>query len=64
MTSMLVLILSVIVLFAVGGVFCVYWTARGDAPRWARGVAVATDVLSEVVLKASRNSTGRKNGDD
>ncbi|MDW8810862.1 hypothetical protein P1P68_40205 [Streptomyces scabiei] len=62
MTSVLVLILSVIVLSAIGGVVCVYWTARGDAARWARGVAVATEVTSELLLKASRNSTGRKHG--
>ncbi|MFE7765993.1 hypothetical protein [Streptomyces sp. NPDC057438] len=61
---MLVLILSVLVLLAVGGVVCVYWTARGDAPRWARGVATATDVLSEVALKANKNSTSRNNGGD
>lgn len=64
MTTVLVLILSVLVLLAVGGVVCVYWTARGDAPRWARGVAAATEVLSEVVLKANKSSTGRNNGDD
>ncbi|MEU1553313.1 hypothetical protein AB0G86_05020 [Streptomyces scabiei] len=64
MAPVLVLILSVIVLFAIGGVVCVYWTARGDAPRWARGVATATDVLSEIVLKANKGSTSRNNGDD
>jgi hypothetical protein len=64
MTTVLVLILSVLVLLAVGGVVCVYWTARGDAPRWARGVAAATEVLSEVVLKANKSSTARNNGDD
>ncbi|WEH16596.1 hypothetical protein [Streptomyces sp. VNUA24] len=64
MATVLVLVLSVIVLFAVGGVVCVYWTARGDAPRWARGVAMATDVLSEIVLKANKGSTSRNNGDD
>ncbi|GAQ66100.1 hypothetical protein [Streptomyces scabiei] len=64
MAPVLVLILSVIVLFAIGGVVCVYWTARGDAPRWARGVATATDVLSEIVLKANKGSSSRNNGDD
>jgi hypothetical protein len=57
-----VLVLSVLVLLVIGGCVCVYWTARGDAPRWARGVAAATDVLSELVLKANKNSSSRSNG--
>jgi hypothetical protein len=57
-----VLVLSVLVLLVIGGCVCVYWTARGDAPRWARGVAAVTDVLSELVLKANKNSSSRSNG--
>jgi hypothetical protein len=66
MRTVLVLALSVFMLLAIGGIVCVYWTARGDAPRWARGVATATDVLSEIILKANKSSTSRNssNGDD
>ncbi|MFF6781144.1 hypothetical protein [Streptomyces sp. NPDC012510] len=61
---MLILILSVVILLALGGCVCVYWTARGDAPRWARGVAKATDVASNVVLRAnSRTRSGNGGGD-
>ncbi|MEH0635088.1 MULTISPECIES: hypothetical protein [Streptomyces] len=65
MTTVLVLVLSLLVLLAVGGGICVHWTARGDAPLWARGVAGATDVLSELVLKANKTSSDRNgDGDD
>ncbi|MER7478334.1 hypothetical protein ABTX60_11860 [Streptomyces sp. NPDC126510] len=62
---MLVLILSVVVLLIIGGCVCVYWAARGDAPRWARGVAKATLLGSELARSASRGSgTQRSDGDD
>ncbi|WRZ49819.1 hypothetical protein OG622_23995 [Streptomyces sp. NBC_01314] len=61
---MLVLILSVVLLLAIGGCACVYWTARGDAPRWARGVAKTTEVASELVLRANTKSRTGNNGDD
>ncbi|MFJ7336000.1 hypothetical protein ACIQU3_26760 [Streptomyces sp. NPDC101110] len=63
---MLVLILSVVVLLVIGGCVCVYWTARGDAPRWARGVARATLLGSEIARSASRSSRSRQqsSGDD
>ncbi|MGW1667378.1 hypothetical protein [Streptomyces sp. NPDC002324] len=64
MTTVLVLVLSLLVLLAVGGGICVYWTARGDAPLWARGVAGATDVLSELVLKTNKTSSGRNDDGD
>ncbi|UUU23623.1 hypothetical protein [Streptomyces sp. DSM 40750] len=53
---MLVLILSVVVLLVIGGCVCVFWAARGDAPRWVRGVAKATLLGSEVTRSASGKS--------
>ncbi|MGV9349548.1 hypothetical protein ACWDSD_33100 [Streptomyces spiralis] len=62
---MLVLILFVFLLLVIGGCVCVYWSARGDAPRWARGVAKATLLGSELARSASRNSRSRQSaGDD
>ncbi|MGW8884268.1 hypothetical protein [Streptomyces sp. NPDC055749] len=61
---MLVLILSVVVLFAVGGCACVFWAARGDAPRWARGLAKATLLGSDLARSASRNSRSQRSGGD
>ncbi|SMQ19228.1 hypothetical protein SAMN06272771_5700 [Streptomyces sp. Ag82_O1-12] len=61
---MLVLMLSVVVLLVIGGCVCVFWAARGDAPRWARGVAMATLLGSELARSASRNSRSRKSGGD
>ncbi|MFH9003711.1 hypothetical protein ACH4E5_10785 [Streptomyces afghaniensis] len=59
---MLVLALSVVVLLVIGGCVCVFWAARGDAPRWARGVAKATLLGSELARSASRNSRSRQSG--
>ncbi|MEW2610879.1 hypothetical protein AB0937_11810 [Streptomyces sp. NPDC047880] len=62
---MLVLILSVVVLLVIGGCVCVFWAARGDAPRWARGVARATLLGSGLARSASRSSRSqRSDGDD
>ncbi|MGW1544497.1 hypothetical protein ACWCPM_30460 [Streptomyces sp. NPDC002309] len=62
---MLVLaILSVVLLLLIGGCVCVFWAARGDAPRWARGVARATLLGSELAGSASRNSRSRRGGGD
>ncbi|MDX3690262.1 hypothetical protein PV726_07980 [Streptomyces europaeiscabiei] len=60
---MLALILSVVVLLVIGGCVCVFWAARGDAPRWVRGVATATLLGGELTRKASRGSGSRSNGD-
>jgi hypothetical protein len=60
----LILILSVVLLLALGGIVCVYWTARGDAPRWARGVARTTDVASDVLLRANKSNSGNSNNTD
>ncbi|MER6157819.1 hypothetical protein ABT147_20070 [Streptomyces sp. NPDC001868] len=62
---MVVLILSVILLLVIGGCVCVFWAARGDAPRWVRGVATATLVGGELSRKATRGSGSRStSGDD
>ncbi|MEW2809910.1 hypothetical protein AB0929_22805 [Streptomyces massasporeus] len=61
---MLVLMLSVVVLLVIGGCVCVFWAARGDAPRWARGVAKVTLLGSELARSASRNSRSRQIGGD
>ncbi|MGI5367090.1 hypothetical protein C9J60_33590 [Streptomyces sp. A244] len=61
---MLVLILSVVVLLVIGGCVCVYWAARGDAPRWARGVAKVTLLGSEIARSASRSSRSQQSGGD
>ncbi|MFD0312698.1 hypothetical protein [Streptomyces flavalbus] len=59
---MLVLMLSVVVLLLIGGCVCVYWSARGDAPRWARGVAKATLLGSDLARGASRGSRSSRSG--
>ncbi|MFF5519634.1 hypothetical protein [Streptomyces coeruleorubidus] len=61
---MLVLILSVVVLLLVGGCVCVFWAARGDAPRWARGVAKATLLGSELARGANGRSRSQHSGGD
>ncbi|QFR02789.1 hypothetical protein F9278_25010 [Streptomyces phaeolivaceus] len=61
---MLILILSIVILLALGGCACVYWTARGDAPRWARGVARTTEAASKVLLRANTASNDRNTGDN
>jgi hypothetical protein len=61
---MLVLVLSVVVLLVIGGCVCVFWAARGDAPRWARGVAKATLLGSELARSASPKSRSQQDGGD
>ncbi|MFB6844116.1 hypothetical protein ACFCXS_04485 [Streptomyces sp. NPDC056373] len=61
---MLVLILSVVVLLLIGGCVCVFWAARGDAPRWARGVAKVTLLGSELARSTSRSSRTQSDGGD
>ncbi len=61
---MVVLILSVVVLVVIGGCVCVFWEARGGAPRWARGVARATLLGGELVRSANRNSRSQQSGGD
>ncbi|UQT61245.1 hypothetical protein M4V62_42680 [Streptomyces durmitorensis] len=57
---MLAFILSVVVLLFVGGCACVFWTARGGAPRWARGVAKATLFVSDLARSSSRGSRSQR----
>ncbi|MDT0385819.1 hypothetical protein [Streptomyces dubilierae] len=59
---MLVLIPSVVVLLVIGGCACVFRTARGDAPRRARGVAKLTLLGSELAETATRGSGSRRSG--
>ncbi|MEU6182565.1 hypothetical protein [Streptomyces coeruleorubidus] len=61
---MLVLILAVVVLLLVGGCVCVFWAARGDAPRWARGVAKVTLLGGELARSADGSSRSGRGGDD
>ncbi|MEH0541691.1 hypothetical protein QA802_00935 [Streptomyces sp. B21-105] len=61
---MLVLVLAVVVLLVIGGCVCVFWEARGDAPRWARGVAKATLLGGELARSTSRNSRSRQSTGD
>ncbi|MGV9450262.1 hypothetical protein [Streptomyces sp. NPDC003635] len=65
-----VLILSVILVLAVGGCVCVVWTARGTAPRWARVWAAVTrgagellSVLAKSSGKGSRSNSGSGGSD-
>ncbi|MYR42646.1 hypothetical protein [Streptomyces sp. SID5910] len=60
---MTVLVLSGVLLLAVGGCACVVWAARGG-PRWTRAVAAATLTAGELA-RASRRSSDRsgRNGD-
>ncbi|MGW6055378.1 hypothetical protein [Streptomyces sp. NPDC055189] len=57
---MLTLIFSVVVLLGIGGCICVFWEARGDAPRWARGVAKVTLICSDLARSAGRNSRSQR----
>ncbi|MGW0706749.1 hypothetical protein ACWD4G_12440 [Streptomyces sp. NPDC002643] len=61
---MLTLILIGVLVLVIGGCACVFWTARGDAPRWARGVAKVTEVAGELTRAASRNSRSSTRNDD
>jgi hypothetical protein len=63
-----VLILSGVLVLAVGGCVCVVWAARGG-PRWVRAVAAVTLVACELVSHAasrrrSPTLTQRGNSDD
>lgn len=58
---MALLILSGVLVLAVGGCVCVVWAARGG-PRWVRGVATATLAAGELVRRSgrtNRNAVGR-----
>ncbi|WP_367325722.1 hypothetical protein [Streptomyces sp. HUAS ZL42] len=50
---MAVLILSGVLVLALGGCVCVVWAARGG-PRWVRAVAAATLAAGELVRRSGR----------
>ncbi|MFD9035221.1 hypothetical protein ACFVZW_29400 [Streptomyces sp. NPDC059567] len=52
---MAVLILSGVLVLAVGGCVCVVWAARGG-PRWVRGVATVTLAAGQLVRRAGRTN--------
>lgn len=54
---MRMLVLSGVLVLAVGGCVCVVWAARGG-PRWVRGVAAATLAAGKLVRLSARR--GRK----
>jgi hypothetical protein len=60
---MAVLILSVVLLLAIGGCVCVVWAERGG-PRWARVVARVTVAAGELVSTAGRSGGSRSGSDD
>ncbi|MEU6882186.1 hypothetical protein [Streptomyces sp. NPDC046712] len=51
---MAVLVLSAVLVLAVGGCVCVVWAARGG-PRWVRAVATATLAAGALVRRANRS---------
>jgi hypothetical protein len=57
-----VLVLVGVLVLVLGGCACVWWTARGDAPRWARVVSAATlamgTVASALTSKNRKSSSG------
>ncbi|MET7936677.1 hypothetical protein [Streptomyces sp. NPDC005322] len=62
---MAVLVLSGVLVLAVGGCVCVVWAARGG-PRWVRAVAAVTLGAGELVRRSghrSRSRTVGQNGD-
>ncbi|MFB7370124.1 hypothetical protein ACFC0D_09810 [Streptomyces sp. NPDC056222] len=62
---MALLILSGVLVLAVGGCVCVVWAARGG-PRWVRGVATVTLAAGQLVRRSGRtnsNSSLDRGGD-
>ncbi|MER8069307.1 hypothetical protein ABTZ59_13565 [Streptomyces sp. NPDC094034] len=55
---MAVLILSGVLVLALGGCVCVVWAARGG-PRWVRAVSAATLAAGEAVRRARRTGRSR-----
>ncbi|MFE0810071.1 hypothetical protein ACFW34_21650 [Streptomyces sp. NPDC058848] len=58
---MILVLLSAVLLLAVGGCVCVVWAARGG-PRWTRVMAKGTLLAGEVVRASGRGGNGRRNG--
>ncbi|MFI0815448.1 hypothetical protein ACH4TX_02925 [Streptomyces sp. NPDC021098] len=64
---MIVVLLAGVLVLVVGGCVCVFWAARGGAPRWVRGVSRVTLAASSVTRTASKRgnrSSGQNTGDD
>ncbi|MER6619067.1 hypothetical protein [Streptomyces sp. NPDC000931] len=59
---MLLIVLSGVLVLAVGGCVCVVRAARGG-PRWARGVAKGA-LLAGELLRSGRSSGRSGSGDD
>jgi hypothetical protein len=59
----MLLVLSGVLVLAIGGCVCVWLAARGG-PRWTRVVATATLAAGELVRKANRNNDRSSTGDD
>ncbi|MEU3900584.1 hypothetical protein [Streptomyces sp. NPDC045251] len=57
---MILVLLSAVLLLAVGGCVCVVWAARGG-PRWTRAVARGTLLAGELVRAPGRGGNGRSN---
>lgn len=60
---MTVLVLSGIVVLAVGGCVCVVWAARGG-PRWVRAAAAATLAAGELARRAGRRDRSPSQSSD
>ncbi|ADI09718.1 hypothetical protein SBI_06598 [Streptomyces bingchenggensis BCW-1] len=61
---MTVLVLSGIVVLAVGGCVCVVWAARGG-PRWVRTAATTTSADGESARRAgSKDRSPSRSSDD
>jgi hypothetical protein len=56
-----VIVLLGVLLLAVMGCVCVFWDARGGAPRWVRVVAVVTLMAGEILEHTKTHS--RRNRD-
>ncbi|QKW09805.1 hypothetical protein HUT18_28745 [Streptomyces sp. NA04227] len=60
---MTLLVLSAVLVLAVGGCVCVVWASRGG-PRWVRAVAGATLAAGELARAAGRGRRSGRGGQD
>ncbi|WP_217170819.1 hypothetical protein [Streptomyces sp. AC512_CC834] len=58
---MILIVLSAVLVLALGGCACVVWAARGG-PRWTRGVSRATLLAGELVRASGRSRGDRNRG--
>ncbi|MFI7293514.1 hypothetical protein [Streptomyces sp. NPDC050121] len=57
---MIVLVLVGLLVLVLGACACVWWTARGDAPRWARvasAATLATGTVADALTSKNRKSS-------